>query len=69
MSSSPAWTRIRPPPRSGLAPGMVIAEVQQQPVANATELQQRVDKLKKDGTKGGRSVGGDARWRPKFLSP
>src|SRR4249919_314478 len=34
-----------------LAPGMVIAEVQQQPVANATELQQRVDKLKKDGKK------------------
>jgi len=34
-----------------LAPGMVIAEVQQQPVANATELQQRIDKLKKDGKK------------------
>jgi serine protease Do len=34
-----------------LAPGMVIAEVQQQPVTNATELQQRVDKLKKDGKK------------------
>src|SRR6187200_1456057 len=34
-----------------LAPGMVIAEVQQQPVSNATELQQRVDKLKKDGKK------------------
>jgi serine protease Do len=34
-----------------LAPGMVIAEVQQQPVANATELQQRVDKLKKEGKK------------------
>jgi serine protease Do len=32
-----------------LAPGMVIAEVQQQPVSNATELQQRIDKLKKDG--------------------
>ena len=34
-----------------LAPGMVIAEVQQLPVANATELQQRVDKLRKDGKK------------------
>ncbi|HEY7231968.1 MAG TPA: Do family serine endopeptidase, partial [Pseudolabrys sp.] len=34
-----------------LAPGMVIAEVQQQPVANATELQQRIDRLKKDGKK------------------
>ena len=34
-----------------LAPGMVIAEVQQQAVANATELQQRIDKLKKDGKK------------------
>jgi serine protease Do len=34
-----------------LAPGMVIAEVQQQPVASATELQQRIDKLKKDGKK------------------
>jgi len=34
-----------------LAPGMVIAEVQQQPVANATELQKRVDQLKKDGKK------------------
>lgn len=34
-----------------LSPGMVIAEVQQQPVANAVELQQRVDKLKKDGKK------------------
>ena len=34
-----------------LVPGMVIAEVQQQPVANATELQQRVDRLKKDGKK------------------
>ncbi len=34
-----------------LVPGMVIAEVQQQPVANATELQQRIDKLKKDGKK------------------
>jgi serine protease Do len=34
-----------------LAPGMVIAEVQQQPVTNATELQQRVDKLKKEGKK------------------
>jgi len=34
-----------------LAPGMVIAEVQQQPVESATELQQRVEKLKKDGKK------------------
>jgi serine protease Do len=34
-----------------LAPGMVIAEVQQQPVSSATELQQRVEKLKKDGKK------------------
>ena len=34
-----------------LAPGMVIAEVQQQTVANAAELQSRVDKLKKDGKK------------------
>src|SRR6476646_1313625 len=34
-----------------LAPGMVIAEVQQQPVSNATELQQRIEKLKKDGKK------------------
>ena len=34
-----------------LVPGMVIAEVQQQPVSNATELQQRIDKLKKDGKK------------------
>jgi serine protease Do len=30
---------------------MVIAEVQQQAVTNATELQQRIDKLKKDGKK------------------
>jgi serine protease Do len=34
-----------------LAPGMVIAEVQQQAVANATEIQQRIEKLKKDGKK------------------
>jgi len=34
-----------------LAAGMVIAEVQQQPVANAAELQTRIDKLKKDGKK------------------
>ena len=34
-----------------LAPGMVIAEVQQQPVSTAAELQQRIDKLKKDGKK------------------
>jgi serine protease Do len=30
---------------------MVIAEVQQQPVATAAELQQRIEKLKKDGKK------------------
>ncbi len=30
---------------------MVIAEVQQQPVASAADLQQRIDKLKKDGKK------------------
>jgi serine protease Do len=30
---------------------MVIAEVQQQPVSNAADLQQRIDKLKKDGKK------------------
>ncbi len=34
-----------------LAPGMVIAEVQQQPVATATDLQTRLDKLKKEGKK------------------
>jgi len=34
-----------------LAPGMVIAEVQQQPVANAADLQKRIDQLKKDGKK------------------
>jgi serine protease Do len=34
-----------------LVPGMVIAEVQQQPVATAAELQTRIDKLKKDGKK------------------
>ncbi len=34
-----------------LAPGMVIAEVQQQPVANAADLQKRVDQLKKEGKK------------------
>ena len=31
-----------------LQPGMVIVEVQQQPVANAADLQSRIDKLKKD---------------------
>ena len=30
---------------------MVIAEVQQQPVSNAADLQQRIDKLKKSGKK------------------
>jgi serine protease Do len=34
-----------------LSPGMVIAEVQQLPVANAAELQSRIEKLKKDGKK------------------
>jgi len=34
-----------------LLPGMVIAEVQQQPVGSADELQQRIEKLKKDGKK------------------
>src|SRR5450759_1602556 len=34
-----------------LSPGMVIAEVQQQPVSSADELQQRIEKLKKDGKK------------------
>ena len=34
-----------------LAPGMVIAEVQQQPVSTAADLQSRIDKLKKSGKK------------------
>ena len=34
-----------------LLPGMVIAEVQQQPVTNAADLQKRVEQLKKDGKK------------------
>jgi serine protease Do len=34
-----------------LLPGMVIAEVQQQPVESASELQSRIEKLKKDGKK------------------
>jgi serine protease Do len=34
-----------------LSPGMVIAEVQQEPVGSAAELQQRLEKLKKDGKK------------------
>ena len=34
-----------------LAPGMVIAEVQQQPVSSAADLQKRLDKLKKAGKK------------------
>jgi serine protease Do len=34
-----------------LQPGMVIAEVQQQPVATAADLQKRIDQLKKDGKK------------------
>ncbi len=34
-----------------LQPGMVIAEVQQQPVSTAADLQKRIDQLKKDGKK------------------
>ncbi|KQZ00073.1 serine protease [Pseudolabrys sp. Root1462] len=34
-----------------LQPGMVIAEVQQQAVSNAADLQKRIDQLKKDGKK------------------
>jgi serine protease Do len=34
-----------------LQPGMVIAEVQQQAVTSPTDLQQKLDKLKKDGKK------------------
>ena len=34
-----------------LAPGAVIVELQQQPVANAADLQARIDKLKKEGKK------------------
>ena len=34
-----------------LQPGMVIAEVQQQPVTTAADLQARLEKLKKDGKK------------------
>ena len=34
-----------------LAPGMVIAEVQQEPVATAAELQSRIEKLRKSGKK------------------
>jgi serine protease Do len=34
-----------------LVPGMVIAEVQQQPVTTAADLQERIDKLRKDGKK------------------
>jgi len=34
-----------------LTPGMVIAEVQQEPVATAAELQQRIDKLRQAGKK------------------
>ena len=34
-----------------LQPGMVISEVQQQPVTNAADLQKRIDQLKKDGKK------------------
>jgi len=34
-----------------LVPGMVIAEVQQEPVATAAELQSRIERLKKEGKK------------------
>jgi serine protease Do len=34
-----------------LTPGMVIAEVQQEPVATTADLQKRLDQLKKDGKK------------------
>lgn len=34
-----------------LQPGMVIAEVQQQPVTSAADLQKRIDQLKKEGKK------------------
>ncbi len=34
-----------------LAPGMVIVEVQQQPVGTAAELQERIEKLRKEGKK------------------
>ncbi|MCF8475982.1 MAG: Do family serine endopeptidase [Pseudolabrys sp.] len=34
-----------------LQPGMVISEVQQQPVSSAADLRKRVDQLKKDGKK------------------
>ena len=34
-----------------LQPGMVISEVQQQPVTTAADLQKRIDQLKKDGKK------------------
>jgi serine protease Do len=43
-----------------LAPGMVIAEVQQQPVSSAADLQQRIEKLKKDGKKAAGSACGFA---------
>ena len=34
-----------------LIPGLVITEVQQQPVTNAADLQKRIEQLKKDGKK------------------
>jgi len=34
-----------------LMPGMVISEVQQEPVDNASDLEKRIDKLRKDGKK------------------
>ncbi|MBI3705806.1 MAG: Do family serine endopeptidase [Rhizobiales bacterium] len=40
-----------PAAEKGLRTGMVIAEVQQQPVTNATEMQALIDKAKKDGRK------------------
>jgi serine protease Do len=34
-----------------LVPGMIVVELQQQPVSTAKDLQQRIDKLKKEGKK------------------
>jgi serine protease Do len=34
-----------------LMPGMVISEVQQEPVDNAADMEKRIDKLRKDGKK------------------
>ena len=51
-----------------LVPGMVIAEVQQQPVANAAELQQRIEKLKKDGKKAAVLLVGTPDGYPSFVA-